>query len=60
VRSFAPWELFGFDPLRVPPCVADCFLGNNRSFSTSTDPVVTSKINGIVNFLLPGLVIVNT
>jgi hypothetical protein len=59
VRSFAPWEWFG--PEVEPfPCAFDCFLGNDRSFTTSTDPSVTSKVTGIVKFLVPGMVVVDT
>lgn len=55
VRSFAPWQWFGGpDPLPGPIvngvpifCIVDCFNGNDRTFTTSTAPSVTSKITGI-------------
>jgi hypothetical protein len=57
LRSFAPWPLFGPDPVHL--CFTDCFKGDNRSFSTSTDSSVTSRINGIVDFGLPGMVVIS-
>lgn len=54
MRSFAPWPAFG--PEAVPPCPADCFQGDNRSFTTSVDPSVTSRITSITYFVLPGMV----
>lgn len=51
LRSFAPWEWFGPEPLMVPQCLNDCFRGDNRSFSTST--TVTSRVTGVVTVYLP-------
>jgi RHS repeat-associated protein len=42
IRAFAPWKTFGFG-----------FAGDNRSFTTSRDSGVTSRVNGIVQFYLP-------
>jgi uncharacterized protein YjdB len=53
VRSFAPWEWFGVEPL--PPCSNNCFLGDDRSFTTSL--TVTSRITGILKFWMPGAVL---
>jgi hypothetical protein len=60
LRSFAPYQWFG--PELVVPwfCPYDCFRGDDRSFSTSTDKTVTSRVTGIVRLLLPQLVIVGT
>jgi len=55
MRSFAPWDWFGAEP---PICFSNCYKGNNRSFTTSRDPSVTSKVTGVVRFLLPSMVIV--
>ena len=55
VRSFAPWDWFGAEP---PICLYNCFRGNNRSFTTSRDKSVTSKVTGIVKFLVPSMVVV--
>src|SRR5208337_1821453 len=52
VRSFAPWDWFGSEP---PICAYNCFRGNSRSFTTSRDKGVTSKVTGIVKFLLPSM-----
>ena len=57
VRSFAPWDWFGAEP---PICANNCFRGNNRSFTTSRDKSVTSKVTGIVKFLLPTMTLVGT
>jgi len=68
VRIFAPWKTFGPDPFAytngyipvVKPCVLDCFLGDNRSFTTTVNKdVVTSRINGVLQFLFPGMVELN-
>ena len=64
VRNFAPWSAFGPDPYAftdgfIPvtnPCLIDCFVGDNRDFTTSTGEGVTSRINGTVQFLSPGAV----
>jgi RHS repeat-associated protein len=42
-RLFAPWETFGFG-----------FGGDSRSFSTSTDPSVTSRVNSTVTIDVAG------
>ena len=42
IRAFAPWKTFGLG-----------FGGDNRSFTTSRAPGVTSRITGIVQFLEP-------
>jgi hypothetical protein len=59
VRSFAPWMWFGIEP-EPPPylCAYDCFLGDNRSFTTSLN--VTSRISGKIQFRLPGMTIYAT
>jgi len=59
VRSFAPWMWFGIEP-EPPPylCAYDCFLGDNRSFTTSLN--VTSRISGKIQFRLPGMTIYGT
>jgi len=59
VRSFAPFQWFGPDPLHVPPCLLNCFMGDNRSFTTSLSPTVTSRITGVVIFRLPGMAIID-
>jgi len=64
LRSFAPWQMFGpeFSPKPFSTnyiCFADCFYGDNRSFSTSTDPSVTSRITKSVSFLVPGMTVYN-
>jgi hypothetical protein len=59
VRSFAPWQWFGPDPLHLPPCFVYCFKGDDRSFTTSVSPTVTSRINGIVTFVLPGMTLID-
>jgi len=46
VRAFAPWKTFGGG-----------FSGDNRSFTTSRDKSLTSRITGMVTFLLPELTI---
>jgi hypothetical protein len=64
VRNFAPWYSFGPDPFAytngyVPvtnPCLNNCFLGDNRAFTTSVGEGVTSRINGILQVMLPGMV----
>jgi hypothetical protein len=61
VRSFAPWYSFGPDPYsnkypwNLAPCVFDCFLGDNRAFTTAVGPGVTSRINGSVRLLFPDM-----
>ena len=55
MRSFAPWDWFGSE---WPLCFYNCYKGNNRSFSTSRDPSVTSKVAEVVEFLLPGMTLV--
>ena len=61
VRSFAPWYSFGPDPYsnkypwNVLPCGFDCFLGDNRTFTTAVGPGVTSRINGSVRLLFPDM-----
>ena len=57
LRSFAPWPWFGPDPIHF--CISDCFKGDNRSFSTSTESSVTSRVNGIVDFGLPGMIVIS-
>ncbi len=64
VRSFSPWYAFGPDPLAdVPPyvpvnnpCPVDCFLGDNRNFTTSVGEGITSRMTGVAQILLPGMV----
>lgn len=57
VRVFAPWYAFGPDPLAEPlPCPVDCFLGDNRTFTTSLGEGVTSRISGSVQLQLPAMV----
>ena len=55
VRSFAPWLWFGPEPQLL--CAYNCFRGDNRSFSTSLD--VTSRISGVLKFLVPSMTIVD-
>lgn len=56
VRVFAPWYAFGPDPLAIPiPCPVDCFLGDNRTFTTSLGEGVTSRISGSVQLQLPAM-----
>src|SRR6185437_10808738 len=69
IRSFAPWAMFGPDPIHRPPCLTDCFYGDNRSFSTgvndpneskctmfkNTSTTTTSRITGVILLLLPQL-----
>jgi hypothetical protein len=50
VRSFAPWKKFGAYP---PLCFWNCYSGDDRGFTTSRS--VTSRINGIIQFLLPSM-----
>jgi len=50
VRSFAPWKKFGAYP---PICFWNCYSGDDRSFTTSRS--VTSRVNGIIQFLLPSM-----
>jgi hypothetical protein len=45
--------------LHVPPCLEYCFKGDSRSFTISISPTVTSKINGIITFVLPGMAIID-
>jgi hypothetical protein len=68
VRIFAPWKTFGPDPFAytngyapvVNPCILDCFLGDNRNFTTAVNKgVVTARINGVVQFFFPGMVELN-
>jgi len=64
LRSFAPWQLFGPELDPVPfslkyICIQNCFYGDNRSFSTSTDGSVTSRTTKIVSFLVPGMTVYN-
>lgn len=49
VRAFAPWKAFG-----------GVYAGDNRSFTTSREMGVTSRINTIVKFLLPSADIVSS
>jgi len=51
VRSFAPWEFFGAEGL-YPLCSNNCFLGDDRSFTTSS--AVTARITGIFSFWRSG------
>ena len=69
MRIFAPWYAFGPDYLAningfvpyVIPCLIDCFLGDNRTFTTTVDPhVVTARINGSIQLRFPGMVPVNS
>jgi hypothetical protein len=62
VRIFAPFNAFGPDPYAytggyhpiVNPCFNFCFLGDNRSFTTTVNKgVVTSRINGSVKLRSP-------
>jgi hypothetical protein len=57
VRSFAPWQWFGIEPLPIP-CSNNCFLGDDRSFTTSLN--VTSRITGIIKFLPPSMAVYGT
>jgi len=65
VRVFAPWYAFGPDPFAdalpyglngLGACFIDCFLGDNRTFTTSLGEAVTSRISGSVQLLLPATV----
>jgi len=60
MRSFAPWPWFGPEvvPDRRYLCSADCFAGDNRSFTTATYSGTTSRITGIVKFVVPGMVVI--
>jgi hypothetical protein len=70
LRSFAPWPWFGPEPAPPVPaafqCFADCFKGDNRSFSTTptqkTDqnPSITSRINGKLVFEVPGMILISS
>jgi hypothetical protein len=59
VRSFALCQWFGIEPQLSPylpyVCLANCFLGDDRSFTTSLD--VTSRISSKIQFRLPGMTI---
>jgi RHS repeat-associated protein len=48
IRAFAPWKTFGLG-----------FSGDNRSFTTSRDKSVTSRVTGKIQFLLPSLSVVS-
>ena len=54
IRSFAPWQWFGIEPYPIP-CSNNCFLGDDRSFSTGV--TATARVTGILKFWMPGAIL---